>query len=132
VPIRVLIVDDQPLQREGFRMVLESQRGISVVGEAGDGAEALAAVQQLRTDVVLMDVRMPGVDGYVAAQLIRTDPHVLSRGVPPRIVLVTALDFDEQLPLAAAAGAFALIYKDAKPDALIDTVRSAAESTASD
>jgi DNA-binding NarL/FixJ family response regulator len=128
----VLIVDDQPLQREGFRMVLESQRGISVVGEAADGAEALVAVQQLRTDVVLMDVRMPGVDGYAAAELIRTDPRVLSLGMPPRIVLVTALDLDEHIPLAAAAGAFALLYKDGKPDALIDTVRSAAESTASD
>jgi DNA-binding NarL/FixJ family response regulator len=124
--IKVLIVDDQPQQREGFRMVLESQRGITVVGEAGDGAQALAKVRRTKTDVVLMDVRMPRVNGIVACQRILSDAQVASLGIPPRIVLLTALDLEDHLPSATEAGAFALLYKDGKPDVLIETIRNAA------
>jgi DNA-binding NarL/FixJ family response regulator len=127
--ISVLIVDDQPLQRQGFRMVLESQRGITVVGEAGDGAQALAQVRRTKTDVVLMDIRMPRTNGLVASERILSDAQVRSLGVPPRVVLLTALDLDEHIPLAADAGAYAVLYKDVQPEALIEAIRAAAASS---
>jgi DNA-binding NarL/FixJ family response regulator len=127
--VSVLIVDDQPLQRGGYRMILDSQRGITVVGEAGDGAQALAFVRRTRTDVVLMDVRMPRVSGIVASTRIRSDAQVAALGPAPRIVLLTALDLDDHIALAANAGAYAVLYKDVDPDALITAIRLAAKST---
>ncbi len=129
-PIAVVIVDDQPLQREGFRMVLDSQRGIEVVGEAGDGAQALALVRRTKADVVLMDVRMPRVNGFTATERILKDAQVASLGQPPRVVLVTALDLDDHIPTAAKVGAYAVLYKDVPPEALIEAVRGAAKQRA--
>jgi len=127
--ISVLIVDDQPLQRAGFRLILDSQPDIEVIGEAGDGAQALAQVRRTPTDVVLMDIRMPRVNGLVATERIRTDAQVTALGAPPRIVLVSALEIDEHLPAAANLGAYALLYKDAAPELLLDAIRGAAAST---
>lgn len=125
--IRVAIADDQPLQRDGFRMVLESQPDISIVGEAGDGAQLLSIVRRTETDVVLMDIQMPRVNGLVASARVAEDEQVLERqGRPPRIVLVTAVDLDDHLPAAAAAGVFAVLYKDVSPDGLLETIRAAA------
>ena len=131
-PIAVLIVDDQPLQREGFRFVLESQRDITVIGEAGDGAQALAFVRRNKADVVLMDIRMPRVNGFTATERITSDPQVRALGVPPRIVLVTALDLDDHIPTAARAGAYAMLYKDVPPEALLEAIRGAAKHRASE
>jgi DNA-binding NarL/FixJ family response regulator len=125
-PISVLIVDDQSMQREGYRMVLESTAGISVIGEAADGAQALAFVRRTPTDVVLMDIRMPRVNGFVATERILDDEQVLELGPAPRVVLVTALDLDDHIAAAAACGAYAVLYKDVDPEALIDAIRGAA------
>jgi DNA-binding NarL/FixJ family response regulator len=125
-PITVLIVDDQPRQRDGFRLVIDSQRDLTVIGEAGDGAQALAFVRRTPTDVVLMDVRMPRVNGFTATERITTDAQVQQLGRAPRVVLVTALDLDDFVPMTARVGAFALLYKDAPPEALLQAIRAAA------
>lgn len=124
--ISVLIVDDQPLQRAGFRLILDSQPDITVIGEAGDGAQALAQVRRTKTDVVLMDIRMPRVNGMVATERITGDAAVRNLGPSPRVVLVTALELDEHVPAAADVGAFAILYKDAEPDVLLEAIRGAA------
>ena len=131
-PIAVVIVDDQPLQREGFRLVLDSQRDITVIGEAGDGAQALAFVRRNKADVVLMDVRMPRVNGFTATERISSDAQVRALGAPPRVVLVTALDLDDHIPTAAGAGAYAMLYKDVAPEALLEAIRGAAKHRASE
>ncbi len=123
--VRVLIADDSSRQREGWRMVLESQPDISVVGEAGDGARALAIARRTPTDVVLMDIHMPRVNGLVAAGRITGDGEVRTLGPAPRIVLVTTIDLDEHVPEAARAGVFAVVFKDIEPEALLDIVRAA-------
>jgi DNA-binding NarL/FixJ family response regulator len=124
--ITVLIADDQPLQRAGLRMVLASQPDLEVVGEAGDGAQALAQVRRTRTDVVLMDLRMPRVNGLVASERIAGDARVLALGPAPRIILLTALELDENVPGAADAGVYAMVYKDVEPEVLLSIVRAAA------
>ena len=131
-PIAVVIVDDTPRQRDGFRMVLESQRDIAVVGEAGDGAQALAVVRRTKTDVVLMDIRMPRVNGFTATERITADAQVRTLGAPPRVVLVTALDLDDHIPTSAKVGAYAVLYKDAPPEALLEAIRGAAKQRASE
>ena len=130
--ISVVIVDDQPLQREGFRLVLDSQKDITVVGEAGDGAQALALVRRTAADVVLMDIRMPRVNGFTATQRILGDAAVAALGRPPRVVLVTALDLDDHIPTAAKVGAYAVLYKDVPPEALLEAVRGAAKQRATE
>ena len=125
---RVLIVDDQPLQRAGFRLILDSQPDIEVVGEAGDGAQALAHVRRTPTDVVLMDIRMPRVNGLMATSRIVSDEQVRALGAVPRVILVTALELDEHVPAAAEVGAYAMLYKDVSPDVLLDAIRGAAAS----
>lgn len=123
-PIRVLIVDDQTLIRLGFRMVLESTGDIDVVGEASDGAEALTAVAELSPDVVLMDVRMPGVDGIEATARIR-------RGHPDvRVLVLTTFDLDEYAFGALRAGAGGFLLKDARRDELVAAVRAVAAGEA--
>ena len=128
--MRVLIVDDQPLQRARHRMVLDATDGIEVVGEAADGAQALAFVRRTPTDVVLMDIRMPRVNGLVATQRIRADEQVRELGPVPAVVLLTALDLDDHIATAAGAGAYAVMYKDVAPEALIEAVRGAARQRA--
>lgn len=126
--IRVLIADDTPAQRAGWRMVLDSQPDITVVGEVGDGAGALALVRSEPVDVVLMDLHMPRVNGIAASTHITTDEMVRTQGDAPRVVLATALDLDDHVAEAARAGVFAVVYKDVEPEALLEIIRAAAAS----
>jgi DNA-binding NarL/FixJ family response regulator len=125
-PLRIAVVDDSRSQREGWVMLLDSQPDFSVVGQAGDGAQALALARRERLDVVLMDIQMPRVNGLVAAERIRGDAQVRELGRAPQIVLVTAVDLDDHVPAAAVAGAYAVLYKDVDPEALFETLREAA------
>jgi DNA-binding NarL/FixJ family response regulator len=119
--IRVLVVDDQALVRGGFRLILESQPGVEVVGEAADGREALAMARELRPDVVLMDVRMPGMDGLEATR------RLLSGGEAPRVLMLTTFDLDEYVYDALRAGASGFLLKDVRPEQLADAVRVVAD-----
>lgn len=129
-PLRVLIADDSPHQRAGWRMVLDAQPDLSVVGEAGDGAQALAIVRRTLCDVVLMDLHMPRVNGLAASGRIVGDAAVRALGPVPRIVLATALDLDDHVAEAARAGVFAVVYKDIDPESLLEIVRAAGASDA--
>jgi DNA-binding NarL/FixJ family response regulator len=119
--IRVLLVDDQSLLRTGFRMILGAEPGLEVVGEAGDGQEAVALAAHLRPDVVLMDVRMPTMDGIEATRRI-TAAHD-----DVRVVVLTTFDLDEYVYGSLQAGASAFLLKDAKEDQLIAAIRIAAD-----
>jgi DNA-binding NarL/FixJ family response regulator len=113
---RVLIADDQALVRSGFRLIL-TMRGINVVGEAGDGAEAVAAACELRPDVVLMDIRMPTMDGLEAArEVLRELPHC-------RVIMLTTFDLDRYIYAALASGASGFLLKDVTPEHLAAAVR---------
>ena len=125
-PVRVAIVDDSKSQREGWALLLGSQPDLLVVGQAGDGAQALALARREPIDVLLMDIQMPRVNGLVAAGRISADSRVAELGRPPRIVLVTAIDLDAYVPGAAMAGAYAVLYKDVDPEGLFETIREAA------
>ncbi|MEP6842299.1 MAG: response regulator transcription factor [Pseudolysinimonas sp.] len=125
-PLRIAIVDDSRSQRDGWAILLGSQTDFAVVGQAGDGAQALALARREQLDVLLMDIQMPRVNGLVAAERIRGDARVRELGKVPRIVLVTALDLDDYVPAAAVAGAYAVIYKDIEPEALFEILREAA------
>ncbi len=116
--VRVVVVDDQPTIRLGLRMILDHEPDITVVGEAGDGEAAVALARATLPDVVLLDVRMPGLDGVEAARRIRHDP-VLA-GV--RVVVLTTFDDDEYVTGALRAGAHAFLLKDAEPATLVETV----------
>ena len=115
---RILIADDQALVRAGFRLVLESQADFQVVGEACDGEEAVAVARRVRPDVVLMDVRMPGLDGIEATSRI-----LESRPTECRVVMLTTFDLDEYVYTALRAGACGFLLKDVRPDQLIAAVR---------
>ncbi|MDP9797370.1 DNA-binding NarL/FixJ family response regulator [Catenuloplanes nepalensis] len=115
--IRVLLVDDQRLVRTGFRMLLQTQPDLTVVAEAGDGGEAIEAVSAHRVDVVLMDVRMPTVDGVTACRRIRALPD------PPRVLVLTTFDLDEYAFAAIRAGASGFLLKDAPPEDLLSAIR---------
>ncbi|WP_327298731.1 MULTISPECIES: response regulator transcription factor [unclassified Streptomyces] len=116
----VLIVDDQPLQRFGFRMLLESTPHTEVVGEAAHGAEAVRATAELRPDVVLMDVRMPGIDGIEATR------RIVAAGGRSRILVLTTFDLDEYAHAALRAGASGFLLKDALPEELLAGIRAVA------
>jgi DNA-binding NarL/FixJ family response regulator len=116
--IRVYLVDDQELVRAGFRMLIDSQPDLSVVGEAGDGAEAVAAMGRTEADVVLMDVRMPRMDGVEATGLIA------GREGAPRVIVLTTFDLDEYAFAAIRAGAAAFLLKDARPEDLLSAIRT--------
>lgn len=124
-PIRVLLVDDHAVMRAGFRMILESQDDIAVVGEAADGAAAVAEASALLPDVICMDVQMPGVDGLEATRRIVADP-----GVAAAVVIVTTFDRDDYLFQALAAGASGFLLKNAGPEELVTAVRVAAAGDA--
>jgi DNA-binding NarL/FixJ family response regulator len=117
--IRVVLADDQELVRSGFRVLIESADDIDVVGEAGDGAEAVNVVERERPDVVLMDIRMPDVDGLEATRRIRA----LDNAEGVRILILTTFDLDEYVHEALRAGASGFLLKDASPTALLDAVR---------
>ena len=116
--IRVVLVDDQALFRAGIRMLLASQPDIDVVGEAGDGREAIELVRATRPDVVLMDIRMPVMDGLSATAEILTQPD------PPRIVMLTTFDLDEAAARAIRQGASGFLLKDADPEFLLAAIRT--------
>ncbi|MFD6308373.1 response regulator [Streptomyces sp. NPDC060223] len=120
--IRVLLADDQALLRSAFRVLVDSEPDMEVVGEASDGAEAVRLVRQERADVVLMDIRMPGTDGLAATRLISADPglaHV-------RVVMLTTFEVDEYVVQSLRAGASGFLGKGAEPAALLAAVRIAA------
>jgi DNA-binding NarL/FixJ family response regulator len=121
-PIRVLVVDDHSLVRAGFRSILGDEDDIDVVGEARDGAEAVGAAVRERPDVVLMDVRMPGMDGLEATRRIVGD----SRLGATKVIVLTTFDLDEYVFGALRAGASAFLLKGVEPQALIDAVRTVA------
>ena len=124
--IRVLVVDDQMLVRAGFRMILDAEDDLLVVGEAGDGLEALDAVVATTPDVVLMDNRMPNLDGVEATARI----HKLGMARPPRVLMLTTFDLDEYVFNALRNGASGFLLKDTPPDTLIDAIRSVARGDA--
>ena len=120
----VLIVDDQPLQRLGFRMLLESTPGTDVVGEAAHGADAVRRAAELRPDVVLMDVRMPGMDGIEATR------RIVAAGGRCRVLVLTTFDMDEYAHAALRAGASGFLLKDALPEELLAGIRAVASGDA--
>jgi DNA-binding NarL/FixJ family response regulator len=124
VSIRVLVADDQPLLRAGLRMILEETGDIEVVGEAADGAEAVRLAAELRPDVVLMDVRMPGMDG------IEATTRIVATGSEARILVVTTFDLDEYAFAALRAGASGFVLKNVPVDELARAIRAVAEGDA--
>lgn len=124
--IRVLLADDQQMVRTGFRYMLDAEDGITVVGEAGDGLTAVRLAEELRPDVVLMDIRMPGIDGLEATRRL-AGPGVAD---PLRVVVVTTFDLDEYVHAALTGGAVGFLLKDAGPALLIEAVRAAARGDA--
>jgi DNA-binding NarL/FixJ family response regulator len=112
--IRVLVADDQPLVRRGLRTILESEPDLEVVGEAADGAEAVARAERMAPDVVLMDVRMPGMDGLEATRRIEE----------PAVIVLTTFDHDEYLFEALRAGASGFLLKDAPPERIVEAIRT--------
>jgi DNA-binding NarL/FixJ family response regulator len=126
VTITVLIADDQPLMRAALRTCLEAERDLTVVGEAADGAETVRLARRLRPDVVVMDVRMPIMDGIEATRQV----VALSDGVPPRVLVMTTFDIDEYIIDALRAGASGFLVKDAPAEELVHAVRVLADGQA--
>ncbi|CAA9429171.1 MAG: Two-component transcriptional response regulator, LuxR family [uncultured Quadrisphaera sp.] len=122
--VRVLLVDDQALIRLGFRMLLEAEPGITVVGEAADGAQAVSMTRALRPDVVLMDVRMPVLDGVEATR------QIVASASSARVLVLTTFDLDEHAFAALRAGASGFLLKDAQPAELVGALRSVAAGDA--
>jgi DNA-binding NarL/FixJ family response regulator len=115
--IRVLVVDDQPLVRSGFRMVLEERPDLELAGEASDGLQALELARELDPDVILMDVRMPNLDGVEATR------QLVEAGTRARILVLTTFDLDEYVYAAIRAGASGFLLKDVEPAELVDAIR---------
>ncbi|GAA2989618.1 response regulator [Actinokineospora diospyrosa] len=124
--IRVLIADDQEMVRVGFRMILESQEDMSVVADVANGIDAVARARELRPDVCLVDVRMPGMDGLAVTKAL-AGPEVVD---PLKVVVVTTFDLDEYVHTALANGASGFLLKDAGPALLMEAVRAAARGDA--
>jgi DNA-binding NarL/FixJ family response regulator len=122
VTIRVLLADDERLVRAGFRMILKAERDLEVVGEAADGLEAVEGATKLRPDVVLMDIRMPSLDGLEATRRILGGPDPR-----PRVVVLTTFDLDEYVYEALRVGASGFLLKDAPEDQLVAAIRVAAD-----
>lgn len=118
-PIRVLVADDQALVRGGFHVLVDSAADLEAVGEASDGAEAVALARELAPDVVLMDIRMPTMDGIEATRAIAGDPATANT----RVLVLTTFDLDEYVYQALRAGASGFLLKDTEPDALLEAIR---------
>jgi DNA-binding NarL/FixJ family response regulator len=121
---RILLIDDQELLRMGFRMVLDAQSDLEVVGEAGDGAEGVKLAGELQPDVILMDVRMPGMDGVQATRAL------VGAGCRAHIIILTTFDLDEYAHAALRAGASGFLLKDAQPADLLSAIRAVASGDA--
>ncbi|MFB7296889.1 response regulator transcription factor [Streptomyces rubiginosohelvolus] len=119
-PVRLLIVDDDPLVRAGLTLMLGGDQGIDIVGEGADGVEVEELVERLRPDVVLMDIRMPVMDGLTATELLRRRPDA------PEVVVLTTFHADEQVLRAIRAGAAGFVLKDTPPARIVDSVRRVA------
>jgi DNA-binding NarL/FixJ family response regulator len=118
MPTEIVVVDDQELMRLGFRMVINSQPDLKVIGEAADGAQAITAVRVLRPDLVLMDIRMPGVDGLQAArEIVGEEPRA-------KIILITTFDLGDYFEAGLEAGARGFLFKDATPAQLLAAIRA--------
>ena len=122
--IRVLLVDDQSLVRTGFRLILDSVDDIEVVGEASDGRDAIHAAARLEPDIVLMDVRMPGIDGIEATAAIRANPR--PDAYAPKVIILTTFNLDEYVDAALRAGASGFLLKDALADDVLTAIRTIA------
>jgi DNA-binding NarL/FixJ family response regulator len=122
--IRVLIADDQALVRSGFRLILETRADIEVVGEAEDGRQAILLAHELSPDVILMDIRMPDLDGIEATR------QIIATGGETRILVLTTFDLDEYVYAAIRAGASGFLLKDVRPGDLIDAIRLIADGNA--
>ncbi|MBP2706519.1 response regulator transcription factor [Microbispora sp. RL4-1S] len=120
---RVVVADDQALVRTGFRMILDETGDIAVVGEAGDGLDALAVVARTAPDVVLMDVRMPGIDGIEATRRLRS---AAGPGRPPHVIILTTFDLDEYVYAGLRAGAAGFLLKDTLAADLVGAIRAVA------
>jgi len=125
VSLSVLIVDDQALVRAGFRMILDAEEDIEVAGEAADGVDAVAQAQRLQPDVILMDVRMPQMDGIEATRRL-----LASDGLVSKVVMLTTFDMDEYVYDALCAGASGFLLKDVPPEQLVAGIRSVARGDA--
>ena len=124
--IRVLLVDDQPLLRTGFRMILSAEPDLTIVGEAADGASGVEAARRLAPDVVLMDIRMPGLDGIQATRAL-AGPGVED---PKKVLILTTFGLDEYVVEALRAGASGFLLKDVPPEDLVDAIRIVAAGDA--
>lgn len=122
--IRVAIADDQALVRSGFRLILEARTDLEVVGEGEDGVEAVALVQELAPDVILLDIRMPNLDGIEATR------QIVASGSDTRILVLTTFDLDEYVYEAVRAGASGFLLKDVRPTELVDAIRVVANGNA--
>ncbi|MFB6945863.1 response regulator transcription factor, partial [Streptomyces sp. NPDC056305] len=125
-PIKVLLVDDQALLRSAFRVLVDSEADMEVVGEAADGAQAVALARSTRADVVLMDIRMPGTDGLAATRMISADPELAD----VRVVMLTTFEVDEYVVQSLRAGASGFLGKGAEPEELLNAIRVAAAGEA--
>jgi DNA-binding NarL/FixJ family response regulator len=125
VSLSVLIVDDQALVRAGFRMIIDAEEDIEVAGEAADGAAAVSEALRLRPDVVLMDVRMPNVDGIEATRRL-----LAADGLETKVMMLTTFDMDEYVYDALKAGASGFLLKDVPPEQLVDGIRTVAQGEA--
>lgn len=123
-PIRVLLVDDQELFRAGVSVIVDAQPDMSVVGEAADGREAVRIVDELEPDVVLMDIRMPELDGVEATRLIFSPDRIARRTSPVRVVVLTTFNLDDRAATAIRHGASGFLLKDATPIMLRDAIRT--------
>lgn len=119
--VRVLVVDDQTVVRAGFAAIVDAEHDLTVVGQAGDGAEAVALAAELDPDVVLMDIRMPGTDGLTATETLRSQPDA------PQVMMLTTFDADTHVLRALRAGAAGYLLKDTPPDELVVAIRQAAQ-----
>ena len=123
-PIRVFLADDQALVRGGFRMLIGAEDDLEVVGEGADGAETVREVRRVPTDVVLMDIRMPVMDGVEATR------RIVAEGLPTRVLVLTTFDLDEYVFSALKAGASGFMLKDARPEELLNAIRTLAAGEA--